>query len=157
MPARSKTIVTLRLLAVVAAGCNNNKVYDRFEHTPLAGWEKNEVITYPVPAIPRDGDYQLSLQMRTDNTFPFQSAVLIVDQAVMPLNVTHSDTLVCRMANEKGTILGSGINVYQYTFAVNTRHYNTGDSLHITLHHNMKREMLPGISDIGFKLERVSE
>ena len=30
---------------------------------------------------------------------------------------------------------------------------NQGDSIHITVRHDMKREILPGVSDIGVKVE----
>lgn len=158
MQARSKSITALLLLLLcVLAGCNINKVYDNFEHTPLTGWEKNDSVAFSIPALEKAGTYQLDLQMRTDNSFPFQSVVLIVEQTVSPGHFIYADTLNCRLANEKGAILGDGINVYQYSFKVNDRHYNVGDSLYITVRHDMKREMLPGISDIGVKLNRIKD
>lgn len=156
MQVRSKSITALLLLLLcMLAGCNMNKVYDSFEHTPIAGWEKNDSVAFSIPALKNGGTYELGLQMRTDNTFPFQSVVLIVEQTLSPGEIVLADTIDCRLANERGEILGDGLNLYQYSFKVNERRYNTGDSLHITVRHNMKRDMLPGIAEVGVKLKRI--
>ena len=49
---------------------------------------------------------------------------------------------------------GHGISTYQYNFHLTTLTLNEGDSLHIAVRHNMKREILPGISDIGIRLSQ---
>ena len=50
---------------------------------------------------------------------------------------------------------GNGISYYQYTVPVCQEHFMENDSIHITIRHAMKRDILPGISDIGVKLERI--
>jgi hypothetical protein len=37
---------------------------------------------------------------------------------------------------------------------VNTIRLNEGDSLHVLVKHNMKREIMPGITDIGLRVEK---
>lgn len=144
------------LLSLITAlsACDNKKVYDVFVHTPLAGWEKNDSLVFNIPKIKDAGEYTLSLQMRTNNDFPFMKVVLIADQTTIPEGTTHSDTIVCNLTDNKGRSLGTGINIYQYRFPVNSNRYNAGDSLRITIRHDMKREILPGISDIGMTLSR---
>ncbi len=155
MPARSNSgILLLFLLTIFLTACNNNKVYDEFAHAPIAGWEKNDSLAFAIPALAESGEYAMQLQMRTDNSFPFMSVVLIIDQKVMPEGRTYSDTLNCRVTDERGHTLGSGINIYQYAFDVADRHLNKGDSVYVTVRHDMKREMLPGISDVGIVLSR---
>lgn len=144
----------LFLLSALLAACNNNKVYDEFVHAPIKGWEKNDSLAFSIPSLEETGNYGLQLQMRTDNSFPFMSVVLIIDQKVIPGDTIYSDTLNCHVTDERGHTKGSGINIYQHEFSISNRHLNKGDSLYITVRHDMKREMLPGISDIGLVLSK---
>ena len=57
-----------------------------------------------------------------------------------------------KLADDKGNMLGQGISYYQYNFILVDRDLSKGDSLHVTVRHIMKREILPGISDIGFRM-----
>jgi gliding motility-associated lipoprotein GldH len=51
--------------------------------------------------------------------------------------------------NTRGNTRGQGINYYQYNFHIADVALIEGDSLRISIRHDMKREILPGISDIG--------
>ena len=53
-----------------------------------------------------------------------------------------------------GTPLGEGVSYYQYRFDMNELNLNKGDSLVVYIVHNMKRELIPGISDVGLRLRR---
>ena len=155
MQKRSNRILFLLLLLISAlSACDNKKVYDKFVHTPLAGWEKNDSLVFTIPKIKDTGEYILSLQMRTNNSFPFMNVVLIADRKIIPKGTSSSDTLICHLSDNKGNSLGTGINIYQYRFHVNSLRLDVGDSLRITIRHDMKREILPGISDIGMTLSR---
>ena len=147
------TLLLFLLLALLTA-CDNKKVYDEFCHAPVAGWEKNDALAFSIPKQKEGGDYSLQLQMRTDNSFPFMSVVLIVDQEILPGRKVYSDTLNCKITDERGYTLGKGVNIYQFKYDIADRYLNKGDSLHITVRHDMKREMLPGISDVGITLSR---
>ena len=46
------------------------------------------------------------------------------------------------------------MSYYQYQVPVNDITLQQGDSLHICVRHDMKREILPGISDVGIKMTR---
>ena len=80
---------------------------------------------------------------------------LIVEQQTWPTGYMRSDTLSCNLIDEDGTILGEGISFYQYNFPMNNITLTEGDSLHVSIRHNMKREILPGISDIGLTLRKA--
>ena len=52
----------------------------------------------------------------------------------------------------EGHPIGTGVKHFNYSFRLKDLHLNEGDSLQINIVHNMKREIMPGISDIGIKL-----
>lgn len=152
---------TLALLAATAlavtvslSSCNDNKVYDHYEHTPLAGWEKNDRLSFSVPAAKEDGTYTTDIGLRINATYPFMGLTLIVDQHILPTDITISDTLHCDLIDTDGNTRGQGVNFYQYQFHVGEQALHQGDSLQVSVRHDMKREILPGISDIGLIVER---
>lgn len=62
------------------------------------------------------------------------------------------DTIQCKLIDKNGATTGQGISYYQYNFPINVYQLNKNDSIHVTIRHDMKREILPGISDIGLKV-----
>lgn len=142
------------LMLTLLAACIGNKVYYRYDHTPLNGWEKNDTLTFSVPKMPTEGLYNSHLLLRVSQGYPFMSLALIVEQTVLPSHQTHTDTLKCRLIDERGRTKGQGLNYYQYSFPINSMHLQAGDSLQIKVRHDMKREILPGVSDIGIQILR---
>lgn len=147
-------LLPIVIVAMAFASCNGRKVYDRFEHTPLLGWERNDTVTFHVPAVEEDGKYSLVLNLRTDNSFPFTNITMIVNRYVSPSGLHSADTLKCQLANHRGQSLGKGINLYQYSFRISSEQLAKGDSLSVTVNHNMMREILPGVSDVGLTIEK---
>lgn len=145
------------LTLTVACGitsCDRLPLYSHYEPTPSTGWEKNDTVCFGIPTIKETGYYKEELGLRINEDYPFLGLCLIVQQIVLPSGYCHYDTLNCKLIDKKGTIRGTGINHYQYTFHVNTIRLAEGDSLRILVKHNMKREIMTGVTDIGIKIER---
>ena len=66
-----------------------------------------------------------------------------------------TDTVACQLTDRKGNAAGKGISYHQYQFPVTELMLQDGDSLFVSIRHDMKREILPGISDVGFSLTRT--
>ncbi len=149
-------IFLLMMVAVVVmfSACDGKKVYDSFAHTPLNGWERNDTVVFSVPAMEQDGTYGMYLNLRTDNSFPFTNITMIVNCNASQSGLHCTDTLKCQLADYRGQSLGKGINLYQYRFRIASEQFSKGDSLSIKVNHNMMREILPGISDVGLTIER---
>ncbi len=134
--------------------CNEGIVYDKYLPTPLTGWGKNEALTFDVPPMQEAGTYSIGVGLRTDEAFPFMSLTLVVDQTIEPEHQAFTDTLSCLLADDKGNILGKGISCFQYDFILKDIYLNENDTVHVSIRHAMKREIMPGVSDIGLKLSR---
>lgn len=149
-----RALTALLMAGLLCAACTGNKVYDHYDHTPIAGWEKIDTLKFDVPRLSKSGLYATSMGLRINNAFPFISMTLIVEQTVLPANRTVIDTINCPLMDKNGRVRGKGIAFYQYHFPVSLMTLQQNDSLHITVRHDMKREILPGISDVGIELER---
>lgn len=147
-------------ISVVCFSCTGHKVYDSYDHTPLQGWDRVDELSYYVPALKDSGRYVTNLGLRITETYPFQALTLIVQQKVYNKErgkaclQTYTDTLNCTLFDDKGAIKGNGISYFQYHYRVSEIEFHKGDSLHITVRHGMRREIMPGISDIGISLTK---
>ena len=140
------------MAVLLLTACHQRTVYHHYEHTPVAGWEKNDTMTFLIGPMEADGYYSEEVGLRINGAYPFMGLQLVVQQTVLPSRTVRLDTLVCSLINEQGNPLGSGISHYQYLFPLTTLHLSKGDQLHVAVRHDMKREILPGVADIGVRL-----
>lgn len=146
-------IVSVVMTAAVAVSCATDTVYYSYAHTPVAGWEKNDTLTFNIPGMAAPGTYSQQVGLRMTSAFPFTSISLIVEQRIMPQGKVLTDTIKCPITDIRGNFLGDGISSFQYMFPLREVTLNKKDSIHVSIRHNMKREILPGVSDIGLKME----
>ena len=146
-------IVSVVMMAAVAVSCATDTVYYSYAHTPVAGWEKNDTLTFNIPGMAAPGIYSQQVGLRMTSAFPFTSISLIVEQRIMPRGKVLTDTIKCPITDIRGNFLGDGISSFQYMFPLREVTLNKKDSIHVSIRHNMKREILPGVSDIGLKME----
>jgi gliding motility-associated lipoprotein GldH len=150
-------LIALLAVALTLVGCNRKTIWSHYEHTPLEGWEKNDTLSFSIPYIAQTGIYKERVGLRIGSTYPFMGLTLIAEQQVFPLGAIHSDTLSFHLVEHDGTVLGYGIGYYQYSIPLRTLQLNKGDSLQINIRHYMRREILPGVSDVGIILERETD
>ena len=134
--------------------CDHKTVYSHYQHVSIAGWEKNDALSYGIEPMKQDGSFHEAIGVRINGTFPFMRLTLIIDQTIHPSMEQFSDTLVCNLIDENGNAKGQGISHYQYTFPLHDISLQKGDSLNIHIRHDMKREILPGVADIGVMLTK---
>ncbi|MBR1395731.1 MAG: gliding motility lipoprotein GldH [Prevotella sp.] len=146
----------LRLIGIMAAvvitSCQRRTLYHNFEHTPLSGWERNDTLLFTTPPASEGAVLQREIELRISQKYPFQRVNLIVEQLTLPSNIVRRDTVNCSLVDQKGNFLGEGITLFQYRFRLPDATVDKGDSLTISIRHNMKRETLPGMADIGLRL-----
>jgi len=145
------TVLLALLTATALTSCIDNVAYDHYEHTQLAGWEKNDTLffcTQPLQA----GRYRAYIGLRTTGEFPFTSLNLLVEQRTFPSKKRRTLTKKCKLMEKNGEINGQGVSLYQYEFPLTVLELNQGDSLQFYIRHDMKREILPGIANVGLKL-----
>jgi len=152
-PSYHRLLSGLILTAVLwLSACQRQQVYYHYEHTPMSGWEKNDTLNFDVEPLADGGTYQQSIGLRIDQKYPFRRLCLVVHQTILPSGVSRSDTIDSELIDKQGRPKGSGVSYYQYEFPYNTLTLQRGDSLHISVRHHMKREIMVGIKDVGIKL-----
>ena len=126
------------LLSLLLVACNRHHVAKfSYRSTPVDGWESADTLIFPIDSLPADGRYALSIEAR------------FLSQA------RYADTIYCSLTDHEGDVSGKGVSVYQYSFPVDTFQLHRGARGTITIHHIMRRNLLPGVSDVGIRLERL--
>ena len=147
-------IGVLLLLFGLITACDTQTVYVHYEHTPVTGWERNDTLRFQIGALSQTADYAEEVGLRINSDYPFTMLQLIFEQELLPSHQVRIDTLDCTLVDQRGNMLGQGVINYQYRFPLATLPLEEGDRLQIVVRHNMKREILPGISDVGIRLTR---
>ena len=104
--------------------------------------------------ITDDNDFSETLGLRTNMAYPFTGVWLIIEQHTRPSGLTRCDTVGLDIIDSDGRPMGKGISHFQHDLPLNDITLQAGDSLFVSIRHDMKREVLPGISDVGLTLTR---
>lgn len=149
-----KKILFFFFIISLFSACNGDMTYSKYTDISIAGWERSDSVIFNIPPLKQTGTYAPTLGVRIDNSFPFKSVAVIVEQTVYPKKTIFRDTINCKLYDDKGRLLGNGVSNHLYIYNVEPRHYQQGDSIHIFIRHDMKREILPGITSVGIEFSK---
>lgn len=152
-----KIFLTLFFVLILLVSCGRQRTACfSYSSTPVEGWEQHNVLSFPIDSIESGGEYELSVGARTTYDYPFQTLWLEVTTHFEHPRMDFLDTLVCQVTDLQGNILGRGISVFQYVYPLKALRLNIGQKGVVTIKHIMRRNILPGVSDIGVILRRKS-
>lgn len=151
---KKKAILTATALLFLSS-CESGMVFDRYGHVSERGWSKQDAVELSVPPLREGGVYEVKIGVRSTDDYPYRNISIIVQRQTFPSKVVHSDTVECKLTDDKGMRIGSGFINYQNSYDVALDHYKAGDSIHIVLKQNMRNEQVEGITDVGVSLRKV--
>ena len=151
------TFLYIGMLAVMllTTGCRQATVYYHYEHMDVDGWDRVDTIHFYIPPVDDSGTYEASIGLRITDDYPFQDLTIVVNQTRLPARDTKSETHVLQLADDLGNTRGQGVSEYQYLSPLEALQLQKGDSLHVCIYHDMRREILKGVTDVGFRLKRI--
>ena len=137
------------LLFILFSACSGKEVYSDFRSLPNSEWDSREAIRFKVPIKDVSKPYNVLLEIRNTNDYPFSNLWLFVDYQTHQGEV-RSDTLQVELADIYGKWYGKGISLYAYSFPyeLNVQYPDTGTYVY-TIRQGMRKNPLKGISDIG--------
>lgn len=160
MTLKSNFIVVL-IAAMTFVSCDKNHVFDDF-HSVGSAWHRDSIVSYNLPKLDTTKTYDLFVNLRTNNKYPFSNLFLIV-ALEQPDGMTKVDTLEYQMAEADGTMLGNGFSdikesklYYKEKMKFNAGKYKVQikQAVRETGKVNGVQE-LPGITEVGFRIESV--
>ena len=153
-----KKWVTIFMLALLVS-CNNETVYHKFVNIEGGKWTKQNKFTFEAGSFDSDMTVEESVELRLwARDYPYGNISILVEQTLFPAKTKTVDTLTyvfSRRQGDKETRNPDGPAFFQVSMPLKTLSLHKGDSLSVTLRHNMKRIVLPGVVDVGVKLKNT--
>ncbi len=148
--------IWLCIVALCFSACHKRVAYHHYEPMSNAEWEREDTVSFAVPAIEEGGTYETQIELRANDSYPYQSLHMIVVCEVLPQGRILRDTLLCRLTDDNGHALGNGVCDQQCQVPYTTLNLQSGDSLHVSIFHHMRSETLPGIMDLGLMVQKAT-
>lgn len=150
-----KYAVVGTLAVLLGTGCGTDAFFAGTQPLdPDDGWTVQDVAEFEWQVTDTLAKYDFFIDLRHDQRYPFSNIYLFVD-FTFPNGRTLRDTLACDLADERGRWLGTGFGNmvdHRIGFRRNTGFPIAGDYA-IGIRHGMRLDTLPGMSDVGFRLE----
>lgn len=144
--------------------CESNIVLSETKSLPN-GWDKNEPITFTIPQLDSLKAYNIFINVRNSNEYPYNNLFLVAS-IKFPHGKTTTDTLEYKMAYPNGAWMGEGIGSIKENklwFKENIRFSEAGN-YNITITQAVRNigevdgvSQLPGITDVGFSIEEATQ
>ncbi|TYB79899.1 gliding motility lipoprotein GldH [Bizionia myxarmorum] len=159
---RSKILFLIVTAFVVFTACDSKRVYDTYQSMPNA-WHKDSVVQFNFAAPDSINKYNLFVNLRNNNDYPFNNLYLIVEMD-FPNGKVFKDTLQYKMAKPDGELLGTGFSDVKES----KLWYKEGVIFNEIGEYNIKIQQamrengkvngvvnLEGITDVGFRIENA--
>ncbi len=162
----NKSAWCIIILVIFFSSCDSNQVFDEYKSVQKQ-WHKDSIMSFKVNPPDSIKPYKLYVNIRNTNAYKFNNLFLIVEM-VYPHGKTTKDTLEYQMAKPSGELLGEGITdikenkLWYKGFEKPFVFDEKGDYI-IKIQHAMRNngdingvDNLEGITDVGFRIESVS-
>ncbi len=158
---RSRSYISILTTAVVFLatalfGCTRRPAVCEYRPIPIDGWETCETLTFDVDSLAREGDYLLTLSVRTSavREYPYRQLALEVRQNWQTPFMQRTDTLTFDIAPHTSPTR-HGVTISQHEQPCGVFRFPQGTRGSLSVRHLMRHAFLPGISEVGIILERA--
>ncbi|WP_163409328.1 gliding motility lipoprotein GldH [Flavobacterium ajazii] len=156
---RIKNSGILLLAAILLFSCDKKRVFDEYKSVGSA-WHKDSIVTFDLPVLDSTKRYNLFVNVRDNNNYPFNNLFLIV-AIEMPNGFTKVDTLEYQMANPDGTLLGNGFSDIKESKLYLKENVKFRGKYKVHIKQAVRQsgkipgvQELEGITDVGFRIEQ---
>ncbi|MBE8727538.1 gliding motility lipoprotein GldH [Flavobacterium hungaricum] len=157
---RIKNSGILFLAAILFFSCDKKRVFDEYKSVGSA-WHKDSIVTFDLPVLDSTKKYNLFVNLRDNNNYPFKNLFLIV-ALEMPNGFTKVDTLEYDMADAEGNLLGNGFTDIKESKLFYKDNVKFRGKYKVNIKQAVRQsgkisgvEALEGITDVGFRIEQI--
>lgn len=150
------------LLLILVVSCDNKRVFDQYKSVGNS-WHKDSIIKFKLPQLESTKKYNLFVNVRDNNDYPFSNLFLIISLE-QPNKKVIVDTLEYEMANPNGTLMGEGFSDVKESklFYKEKATFNLKGDYKIKIQQAVRQtgkvagvNDLKGITEIGFRIESI--
>lgn len=143
------------LAAFLASGCGPESVYSETHAIETdGGWQADDVKSFDFQVEDTIRQHEFFIDLRHDQDYPFSNLYLFVDFE-FPNGRVRRDTVLCELADSRGVWQGTGTGpIVDHRIGIQTHTaFPISGTYEVNIAHAMRRDPLPGIQDVGFRLE----
>jgi gliding motility-associated lipoprotein GldH len=157
-----KNSILFFLVALLIISCDKKRVFDEYKSVGNS-WHKDSVVMFKLPQFDSSKKYNLFVNVRDNNDYPFNNLFLIV-ALEQPNKKTTVDTLEYQMANPDGTLMGEGFSDVKESklFYKDKEEFKLKGEYKVYIKQAVRQtgkvagvENLKGITEIGFRVESL--
>lgn len=153
----TKHILYAICLLLYVCSCSLDVKFSKYEPVSSDGWNIDDTIRFSTDTLRQDGRYGFTCGVRTRRAFPYRDLVMMVERKVYrdsKLVLHRHEKVTCQIVTEEGSLTGEGTATKIHETHLKDFILKTGDSVAVSINHHMTRQTLPGIVDIGIKMEK---
>lgn len=157
-----KNSILFVLVAFLIISCDEKRVFDEYKSVGDS-WHKDSIVSFKLPKLDSLKKYNLYVNTRANNDYPFSNLFLIVS-LVQPNKKVLVDTLEYEMANPDGSLMGDGFSDVKESklfYKPNVNFKLKGDYT-VKIQQAVRQtgkvagvDNLKGITEIGFRVESI--
>ena len=148
--------VLIFIISLLFISCGNEVLVDKSNEFEEGYWEVKNTFATQFDVIDTVNNYNFFVTLRNTNDYPYQNLYVFL-KTDFPNGKQKIDTINCPLANLQGNWLGKGFaGVYdnRVLYMARKRFPLTG-SYKISIEHGMRENDLPGILDVGLRIEKA--
>ncbi len=145
--------ISILLLAGIVS-CDRKRVFESYLKLDTKGWNKDSVVVFNVPLTDTLKNHNLYINIRNKGDYPYSNLWLFLTIG-SPDGKMRTDTVEFSLAEASGRWKGSGIGGLhdnQILYKSSVFFPRKGNYI-FKLKQGMRDNVLPGISEIGIRLE----
>jgi gliding motility-associated lipoprotein GldH len=149
-----RIIFALCLLAILSS-CDSKRIYEDNAEIPNNTWDSDQKIKFEVTITDTVSGNNVFINLRHAGFYPYSNLFLFINTTFPNGKVTR-DTAECILADDKGKWFGKGLGDLwdaRILFKRNVRFSQSGTYI-FEYQQAMRVEKLPGIMDIGLRIEK---
>ena len=153
-PAALIIIAFISLMAMTA--CGKRAILHQYQPVDSEGWANTDTLRFHIPHIHFSDDtedkqpFSFSLGVRTMDHIPYRDLWLVMESRTE--TETHRDTVYILLASDRPRWQTQGNILHEIEQEVTTQTLHEGQQLDILVYHVMSRQNLPGITEVGLKI-----
>ncbi|HZL11507.1 MAG TPA: gliding motility lipoprotein GldH [Prolixibacteraceae bacterium] len=148
-------LMILFLLAGIVS-CDRKRVFESYYELDKNGWNKDSVVVFHVQLTDTIKNHNLYVNIRNKGTYPYSNIYLFLTIG-SPDGIMRTDTVEFTLADPSGRWKGSGIgglhdNQILYKTSV---YFPRKGEYQFLIKQGMRDKVLPGIRDVGIRIEKT--
>lgn len=162
---KNSKFIVLLITFLIVTSCDNKRVFDEYTNISNNNWRIDTPVLFQFEVQDTIAKRNLFINLRNNNNYAFSNLFLITKMS-FPDGQKIIDTLEYDMADKTGRFLGKGfteVKENKLFYKENIRFPKKG-KYEVEISHAMRKngevegvDALQGISDIGFRIEKIKK